>query len=190
MQTTTAFTRLCIVTALVVASAACQSTATDPGSDAREQRQAIDRHARESLDRLYLQNPETRAEIESAPAYAVFDLSSVNAVLVVGQRGKGVLVEKKSSKRTYMKAARAGTGPGVGYQELRQIFAFKSEEAIAQFKVGGKVGGDVSASVTLGTSNAQQSFNPYVKTYQITERGAAVQANWGGTAYLVDPDLN
>jgi lipid-binding SYLF domain-containing protein len=89
-----------------------------------------------------------------------------------------------------MKAMRGGTGPGVGYQELRQVFIFKSEEAITQFKVGGKVGGDVSASMTVGTTNKQQSFNPYIKTYQITEKGAAVQANWGGTAYLVDPDLN
>jgi hypothetical protein len=34
------------------------------------------------------------------------------------------------------------------------------------------------------------SFNPLLSLYQITDRGALLQANWGGVAYLPDPDLN
>jgi hypothetical protein len=58
-----------------------------------------------------------------------------------------------------------------------------------QFLLGKALGGDVSASTTVGTTNVQQSFNPYINTYQLTEKGFAIQANWGGTAYLADPDL-
>ncbi len=175
---------------LTTALAACQSVPSgDGGGDVAAQRAAIDRHAQAALDKLFASDPSTRAEVESAAGYAVFDVSAVNAVLLVGQRGKGVLVEK-TGKRTYMRAVRAGTGPGVGYQQLSQIFAFTSQVALDQFMVAGKAGGDVSASATLGASGVQQSFNPMIRTWQSTEKGFAVQANWGGTAYLVDPDLN
>ena len=117
-------------------------------------------------------------------------MSSVNAVVVVGARGKGVIVDNASRKPTYMRAARAGTGPGVGYQDLYQIFVFKSREAMEQFKLGGKAGADVGASVTAGTDAQQISFNPYIMVYQVSKSGFAVQANWGGTGYFVDPDLN
>ncbi len=175
---------------LATALAACQSAPSgEGGGDVAAQRSAIDRHAQAALDKLFASDASARADVESAAGYAVFDVSSVNAVLLVGQRGKGVLVEK-NGKRTYMRAVRAGTGPGVGYQELSQVFAFKSQAAIDQFKLAGKAGGDVSASATLGTSGVQQSFNPLIRTWQSTEKGFAAQANWGGTAYLVDPELN
>ena len=34
------------------------------------------------------------------------------------------------------------------------------------------------------------SFNPYVKVYQITDKGLLLQANWGGTKIVKDPELN
>jgi hypothetical protein len=48
----------------------------------------------------------------------------------------------------------------------------------------------VSAGATVGTSNVQQSFNPEIRVYQLNDKGFALQANWGGTAYVADPELN
>jgi lipid-binding SYLF domain-containing protein len=175
--------------ALAALLGACASgpTTRDSPSAVRE---SVDRHAQETLDKLYAEHPDARTKIASAAGYAVFDLSAVNVVLLVGQKGKGVLVDGKTKERTYMKALRAGTGPGLGYQQLRQVFVFANETALGQFKLGGGAGGDVSAAATVGTANVQQSFNPFITTYQLTEKGFAVQANWGGTAYLVDEELN
>ena len=178
----------CAACGFAILLAACQST-PDKASGAEQQRESIQKHAAETLARLYREHPKARAEIAAAAGYAVFDLSSVNAVLLVGQKGRGMMVNNKTRIPTYMKALRAGTGPGLGYQELRQIFIFANETAMEQFLLGKAAGGDVSASATVGTSNVQQSFNPYISTYQITEKGFALQANWGGTAYLADPDL-
>lgn len=188
MLAMTRFLPACAALGIAVFLAACQST---PGtaSGVQAQQESIRKHADETLVRLYAEYPKAKADIAAAAGYAVFDLSSVNAVLLVGQRGKGILVNNKTRVPTYMKALRAGTGPGLGYQELRQIFIFANQTAMEQFLLGNAVGGDVSASATLGTANKQQSFNPYISTYQITEKGFAVQANWGGTAYLADPDL-
>jgi lipid-binding SYLF domain-containing protein len=170
----------------VLGLAACQSTPS--GSDVDARRASILKHADETMIKLYAEHPKAREEIAAAPGYAVFDLASVNAVLLVGQAGKGVMVNNRTRVPTYMKAVRAGTGPGLGYQEMRQVFIFKNETAMQQFLLG-QAGGDVSASATVGTANRQQSFNPNITTYQMTERGFAVQANWGGTAYLADSEL-
>jgi lipid-binding SYLF domain-containing protein len=156
----------------------------------RKQRDAAAKFADESLAKLYAINPGAKKEIESAPGYAVFDLSAVNIILFVGQRGKGLLVDNKSRKQTFMRATRAGTGPGIGYREIRQVFVFKSTAAMEQFKLGEAVGGDVGAAVAMGKESGSLSFNPYINVYQITEKGLAVEAQWGGTVYVVDPDLN
>lgn len=194
MQTRRLLLLLVICTALF--SAGCQTSSKTPekenlsNADVIKRRTQILDMSKLALDKLYAVNPAAKAEIESAPGYAVFSISTVNALVLVEAHGKGVVVEKKNGKSTYMLTARAGTGPGVGYQELYQIFVFKNETALAQFKVGDSLGGDVSASATLGTAGKQYSFNPYITVYQISEKGFAVQANWGGTAYLVDPNLN
>jgi len=167
---------------------ACQSIPDK--SDVATVRSVVDQHERDSLEKLYAANPEAKAEIEGAVGHAVFDITAVNAVLLVGQEGKGVLVEHASGKRTYMTMLRAGTGPGVGYQQLAQVIAFKSGAAVDQFKLGGEIGGDVVVSATLGSSNVQQSIDPFIRYWYVSEKGFAVQANWGGAVYAVDPDLN
>nr|MBL8412464.1 hypothetical protein [Dechloromonas sp.] len=174
----------------------CQSTPKTPEqqnlsrAEVEQRRQEVLDMSQQALERLYAENPAARAEIEAAPGHAVFNIATTNALVLVEAHGKGVLFDKKTSKPTYMLTARAGTGPGLGYQRLYQIFVFKSEAALAQFKLGDKAGGDVSASATMGTAGKQYSFNPYITVYQVSEKGFAVQANWGGTAYLVDPNLN
>lgn len=156
----------------------------------KKRQDAIRTFADESLAKLYAINPNAQKEIESAPGYAVFDLSAVNIILFVGQRGKGMLVENKTRKPTYMLATRAGTGPGIGFREIRQVFVFKNQAAMDQFKLGDAVGGDVGAAVAVGKQSGSLSFNPYIDVYQITEKGLAVEAQWGGTVYRVDPELN
>jgi lipid-binding SYLF domain-containing protein len=183
-------TSLAIVAIAASLLAGCAGSGGARSDTPADVRASIDRHAQDTLDKLYAEQPDARAKVEAAAGYAIFDLSAVNVVLLVGQQGKGVLVDNKSKERTYMKALRAGTGPGLGYQQLRQVFVFANESALGQFRLGGGAGGDVSAAATVGTANVQQSFNPFITTYQFTEKGFAVQANWGGTAYLVDSELN
>lgn len=174
---------------------ACQNLSS-PGAKGLSQEQISEQRGKvlgmtdKALARLYAQKPEARKEIEQAAGYGVFDVTAINAVVLVGSRGPGVIVDNKTKAQTFMLSMRAGTGPGLGYQELYQIFIFKSREAMDQFKLGGKAGGDLVASTTVGTDAQQLSANPYIKVYQLSEKGYALQANWGGAVYVVDPDLN
>ena len=150
----------------------------------------------ETLARLYEGKPEVRDEIAKAEGYAVFDGTQLNIVLYVGASGHGILVDNKSGAETFMTMKRAGTGPGVGYKNYRQIIVFKSRALFDQFRT---VGADVSASADAtvkmaggkGSSlDGNVSFNPELSVYQITDSGMLLQANWGGVAYYPDSDLN
>lgn len=145
--------------------------------------------AADGLEKLYKVTPEARKAVESAPGYAVFDVSAIYVILFVGQKGKGVIFDNATKKPTYMLSTRAGTGPGVGKQRVYQIFVFKTKGAMEQFVLAGGTGGDVSATASAGKDGVVRSFNPYIDIYQIPESGMALQASWGGTVYSVDTQL-
>ena len=153
-------------------------------------RNAALKMAADGLEKLYKVQPDARKSVEGAVGYAVFDITSIYAILFVGQKGKGVLFDNASKKTTFMVSTRAGTGPGVGKQRVYQIFAFKNKGAMDQFVAAGNVGGDVSGSYSTGSGGSTMSFNSNIDIFQIPESGMAVQASWGGTVYSKDADLN
>ncbi len=148
-----------------------------------------------TLADLYKLKPKTKEEIEKAPGYAVFDATGVFVVLYVGIAGRGVLIDNSNGEATYMTMARAGTGPGVGYEQFRYVIVFKNKTLFDTFKT---VGGDIGASGHLvargydmgGSVGAQMSFDPELSVYQITDHGLAAEASWGATAFVPDPFLN
>jgi len=153
------------------------------------EREARLKLAADGLDRLYSVQPDARQAVEKAVGYAVFDINSIYAILLVGQKGKGVLFDNATKTPVFMLSTRAGTGPGVGKQRVFQIFVFKTKDAMDQFRLAGNTGGDISGSISTGKEGSVRSFNPSIEIYQVAESGSAVQATWGGTLYSVDADL-
>lgn len=174
-------------------SATSETAKRDPEKE--DKRAAIMAMKDKTLADLYRIKPEARKEIESAVGYAVFDATGVNVILLVGAKGKGVAVENANGSATYMQMARAGTGPGIGYKEYRLVLAFTNKTAFNQFKtVGMDAGASADATLKMGGNGRESayaaSFSPHVKVYQITDKGLMLQANWGGTKFLKDGELN
>lgn len=166
----------------------CAAPAKQAAPSASEKRAAILKMRDETLERLYRDQPDSRAVVAKGAGYAVFDAAGVNLVLYVGGKGAGVLVDNATAQPVYMTMVRAGTGPGLGYKEFKQIIVFKTRGAMELFTSAGI---DVGASFDFGDfANTGQSFNPNFQIYQITEKGFTVQANWGGTKYFKDAELN
>jgi lipid-binding SYLF domain-containing protein len=187
--------------ALLLAAAAClpfapaaqaqdKNKKTLSAAEKEAERNARLKLAEEALEKLYKVRPEARKSVEGAAGYAVFDITSIYAILFVGQKGHGVLFNNATKKPTFMTSNRAGTGPGVGKQRVFQVFVFKTKDAMGQFLLTGGMGGDISGSVSTGSEGTVLSFNPSIDIYQIPASGMAVQASWGGTVYSVDKDLN
>lgn len=175
-----------------------ESPSSSLSAEEQQKRRDSIRQMRDAtLERLFKAHPKAREEIRKAVGYAVFDASQSNIILLVTGRGVGVAVDNSSQQETFMRMARLGTGPGIGYKSYKQVLIFKDKTLFNTF---GTVGADVSASgdATLklrekGDSlvlDGTVSFNPLLSVYQMTDRGALLQANWGGVGYLPDGDLN
>ena len=176
----------------------CQSTGKDGKPLTREEiiqkRDATLRMAQTGLDALLKQNPAAKKEIDAAAGYAVFNATNVNIVLLVVARGEGVLYDKRRKEPVFMQDLKTGEGLGAGYQTQYQIVIFKTTSAIDQFLLssidGHKGGIDVDANFSAGSGGTIRSFNPNITFYTVGLSGYDLQANYGGTLYLVDQQLN
>jgi lipid-binding SYLF domain-containing protein len=177
-----------------VASAA-EGNAKMSAADVAKKRAKLLKMRDQALEDFYATKTEIKEEVANGIGYAVFDGSQVNVVLFVGGLGGGVLVENGNGKEIFMKMTRAGTGPGVGYKKFRQLMVFKDRTLFDQFRtLGADVGASADATMKIGGKGVavdpNVSFNPQLSVYQITDRGALLQANWGGVAYKPDAELN
>ena len=176
----------------------CQSTGKDgkPLTDAEilQQRMAVVQMGETGLTAFYKQNPSAKKEIEAAPGYAVFSTTNVNVVLLVVARGEGILHDKRRKEPIFLRSIKTGEGLGAGYQDQYQIIVFKTTSAIDQFlltSIDGQRGGlDIDANFSAGSGGTIRSLNPNITFYTVGLSGYDLQANYGGTLYLVDEQLN
>ncbi|MBU3620468.1 hypothetical protein [Polynucleobacter sp. CS-Odin-A6] len=187
---------LILLCALILAG--CQSTGSNgkPLTEAEivQKRQSILVMSKVGLAALIKQNPAVQKEVEAVPGYAVFSTKNVNIVLLVLARGEGVLFDRRRPEPIFMEALKTGEGIGAGYQDQYQIIIFKNTDAIDQFlmtSIDGQRGGmDVDANFSAGSGGTVRSFNPYISIYTVGLAGYDLQANYGGTLYLVDQQIN
>jgi hypothetical protein len=185
-----------MVSALLLAG--CQSTGQDgkplTPAEIMQKRDATLKMAKTGLDALIKQKPDVQKEIDQAAGYAVFTTTNVNILLLVVARGEGVLFDKRRKDPIFMQALKTGEGLGAGYQDQYQVAIFKTPGAIDQFlltSIDGKRGGiDVDANFSAGSGGTIRSFNPEITFYTVGLSGYDLQANYGGTLYLVDQQLN
>jgi hypothetical protein len=183
---------------LVMVLFGCQSTNQDgkplTSSQIAEKRSATIKMGESGLAAFYKQNPTAKKEIEAAPGYAVVSTTNVNVVLLVVARGEGVLYDKRRKEPIFLQSYKTGEGLGAGYQDQYQIIVFKTTSAIDQFlltSIDGQRGGlDVDANFSAGSGGTIRSFNPNITFYTVGLAGYDLQANYGGTLYLVDEQLN
>lgn len=163
--------------------------------DIEKLRQHLLTMADETLLRLYDLYPETKEKIKNAYGYGVFEGQSVNLVFYVAGNGLGVVFDNKTKTPIFMNALRAGTGPGVGYKSMHGVVIFDNELVFEQFtNIGLQVSASGDAMIKMlgkgGGKGESMSLVPGVSLYQMIDNGAVVQANWGATEFLRDPNLN
>jgi lipid-binding SYLF domain-containing protein len=189
--------RACLRLVLVaLCIAGCASPSQTSSGGAEEKRTALRQMRDTSLQEFYATKAGLEEEVRAAVGYGVFDGSQTNLVLYVGAVGAGVVVDNKDGAETFMTMVRAGTGPGIGYKKYRQLLVFKDRTVFDTFRtLGADVGASADATLKVGEGkglslDGSKSFNPTLSVYQITDRGALLQANWGGVAYAPDSALN
>ena len=164
-------------------------------SKADKTRQEIRKAAQDTLARLYKAQPSAKAAIEKAAGYAVFNNFGMKIMVAGGGSGKGIAVDNKTKKETFMKMVEVQAGLGFGVKKFSLIWVFETPETLGTFiNSGWELGGQANASAKAGEKGAALagalSISPNVWLYQLTNTGLALELTAKGTKYYKDGDLN
>ncbi len=182
---------------LIVAAFVCALTVTAQTADTKKEKQQQDVRdtAHKTLQQLYKTEPQAKTAIKRAAGYAVFNNMGVKILVAGSGTGKGIAVNNKTKKETFMKMIELQAGLGMGVKKFSVIFVFDNEKVFNDFvNSGWQFGGQANASATTGTKGGQMSgaasVSDGVWMYQMTEKGLAAEITGKGTKYYKDDDLN
>ncbi len=151
--------------------------------------------AQDALATLYETAPGTRRVIDKAAGYAVFSTFGIKVFFAGGTTGKGIVVNQRTQRQTFMKMLQVQGGLGFGVNQDRLIFVFTSARALRNFiDQGWEFGAQANLSAMAGGQGAMFSgaaaVAPGVYLYQLTQNGLAATITVSGTKYFKDADLS
>lgn len=160
-----------------------------------EKQQAIRKTTQDTLQQLYKTEPKTKAAVQSAAGYAVFSNLGVKILLAGSGNGKGMAVDNKTKRETFMKMVEVQAGLGMGVKKFRVIFLFDNPRAFNDFvNSGWQFGGQTTAAAKNGDKGEAMagavSVSDGVWMYQLTDKGLALEITAKSTKYYKDDDLN
>jgi lipid-binding SYLF domain-containing protein len=153
-------------------------------------RQQVDATAGAALDQLLKENPKAKELFAKSYGWAAFDNLKLG-FFFSGGGGKGVAVEKKGNKRTYMDMGSAGFGLAFGGKKYEVVFLFQDSATFNNFVNNGWQA-QGAADATAGKENVggQTGFVNGMAVYQISGTGLMANVDLSGTKYFKDKDLN
>lgn len=151
--------------------------------------------AQDALATLYEVSPASRRVIERAAGYAVFSTFGVKLFFAGGNTGKGMVVNNRTGRHTFMRMLQVQGGLGFGIAKSRLVFVFTTEDALRNFiNQGWEFGAQTNVSAMAqgkgGMFTGAASIAPNVYLYQLTETGLSATLTVAGTKFFKDQDLN
>lgn len=164
-------------------------------ADVKSERADVREAADKVLATLYGAQPSAKRAVEGAAGHAVFSNFGMKLFVAGGGTGKGIAVNRKTKKETYMKMVEVQAGLGIGIKKFGVVFVFESEQALNAFvNSGWEFGGQATAAAKMGAEGAAYqgavSVSPGVWMYQVTDTGLAAEITAKGTKYYKDDKLN
>jgi lipid-binding SYLF domain-containing protein len=146
--------------------------------------------ANSAREQLLKENPKAKELYDKAYGWAAFDNLKLG-FFFSGGGGKGVAVEKKTGKRTYMGMGSAGFGLSFGGKKYEVVFLFQDSVTYNNFvNKGWEATADASAAAGKQGAGAQTNFVNGLAIYQLDAKGLMANADISGTKYFKDDDLN
>ncbi len=161
----------------------------------QEQQEEIRNMAKETLTRLYKEQPAAIKTVKASAGYAVFSNFGMKILLFGSGTGKGIVTDKATQKDTFMKMIEGQVGLGIGVKKFRQVWVFKSKKALNGFiNSGWELGGQGTAAAKSGSQGSDLAgaiaVDVDILLYQLTDDGLALELTGKGTKYYKDDDLN
>jgi lipid-binding SYLF domain-containing protein len=133
----------------------------------------------QTLTELVDKHPEAQAEIDRAVGHAVFSNTTTKVPIVGAGEGIGVVVDKNTGERTYLKVGRLDVGGGLGVRKYRLIVVFFEEAPLKKLASGklelgaGVEAGAGSGDVGTGAGGIGGSRKEGYALYQLSEAGVS-----------------
>jgi lipid-binding SYLF domain-containing protein len=183
------------LTISIVGSVLMVLSAAEAKESPAQQRKEITTMAQQTLADLYKQAPSAKGAVKSAAGYGVFSNFGLKIFVLGTGTGEGVVVDKRTNKKTFMKMLQVGGGLGIGGKKFKLIFVFDNTEALNNFvNAGWEFGGTAEGVAKWGDKGGAfehaVSVMPGVWVYQLTDKGVAADVMLKGTKYYKDDDLN
>jgi lipid-binding SYLF domain-containing protein len=160
-----------------------------------QQKADLRKMANETLTRLYKTQPSAEKAIAKSAGYAVFSSFGMKIFVAGGGTGKGIAVDNKTKKETFMKMVEVQAGLGMGVKKFRLIWVFEKHGDLDKFiNSGWEIGGQGTAAAQASGQGkafaAAFSVSPGVWLYQLTDDGLALEWTAKGTKYYKDGVLS
>ncbi|MDJ0819441.1 MAG: hypothetical protein QNJ58_24780 [Desulfobacterales bacterium] len=109
--------------------------------------------------------------------------------------GKGIIIDHKTQKETFMKMVELQAGLGMGIKKFKLVWVFEDHKDVAEFiDSGWEWGGQTTAAAQAddkgGAFAGAISVSPGIWLCQLTDDGLALELTGKGTKYYKDDDLN
>jgi lipid-binding SYLF domain-containing protein len=158
-------------------------------------REQVREMSQDALASLFEIAPGTQRAIDKSAGYAVFSTFGIKVFFAGGTTGKGIVVNRRTHRQTFMKMVQLQGGLGFGVNQNRLIFVFTNEQALRNFvDQGWEFGGQANLSAMAGGQGTQFSgaaaVSPGVYLYQLTNTGLSASITVSGTKYFKDPAMN
>jgi len=181
---------------VIMVALVCAFTLPAQAADnkAKQQKQ-IEEVAQKTLQQLYTAQPAAKAAVAHAAGYAVFNNMGVKILFAGSGTGKGIAVNNKTKKETFMKMIQVEAGLGVGVEKFSVVFVFENDKVLNNFiNSGWEFGAQASAAAKTTTKGGAMAgaaaVSDGVWMYQLTEAGLAAEITATSTKYYKDGDLN
>lgn len=180
-----------VLLSLVIMGSTSATLFADVDSDRADVRNKV----ADTLAALYEMKPGAKSVVEGAAGYAVFSNFGMKIFIAGGGKGKGLAIDNKTKKETFMKMIEAQAGLGFSIKSTNLVWVFQTQESYDSFiNSGWEFGGQASAAAKAGTEGGAiegaVSVSPGVWLYQMTKDGLALDLTVKGTKYYKDSDLN
>ena len=133
--------------------------------------------------------------IDRAAGYAVFSTFGIKLFFAGGTTGKGMVVNQRTHRQTFMQMVQVQRGLGFAVNKNRLIFVFTTEDALRNFvNEGWDFGAQGSLAAMAGGKGSMFSgavaVAPGMYLYQLTDTGLSATLTVSGTKFYKDADLN
>jgi lipid-binding SYLF domain-containing protein len=159
---------------LAFASTALPGCAALSVEEREAKRAELDAMADTTIETLLATKPQSAEVLERSLGYVVLDMKVTKIPVVGAGSGLGVVVDRRTDTRSYLKISRFEIGGGLGAQKFKVIIVFDDGKLLDR-AAAGAWHYDAGAELAAGTASSEGSVQAAPKgfqAYRLVEGGA------------------